>query len=722
MGFRLLWFLAALADAESFNEETNLLQLMTPSQELLSISAYGTDAAQSQLQGQAEGTGEAEKRPHHDYAEIERLGFTSADDKWSNAPLPQEPAKPVEVIVTGEHIVKATGHKKSSGASTKSKETKAKSSVATSQKKKKKKQVQVKKEREHGKAQEVQEAKAKDVPAKAGSKVAGVVGGVDSEASQTPQGRASPAESPKTVPRQPPTDAESCGSWLKDCRNNFNVDACMSYKSLCAAHAEKDALKGLAGPPAPEASIPTPADALKEALKDPSLGRSQVPSSDETEAPESPESPAPSPFGLPDQEAPTELPAEAGAVPVDIREDAGDAEEPEAEAAEPTAEEAEPEVAEPAAEEEAAEPAAEEAEPVVIAQPAVEEAAERAAEEAESNEAAEPAAEEPAAEEAAEVADADAAAEAAEPAAAEEAEPSEVTEPAVEEEAESTEVAEPAAEEAESSQVAEEAEPEVAEPAAEEAESTEVAEPAAEEAEPSDVVEPAAEEAESTEVAEPATEGAAEPTEVAEPVAEEAEPSEEVEPEPASQEAESSEVPATEVQPTEASDIASGTVSQPFGFTVARHSTSSSKTSAKAVASKKVSSTTAKKSTKKSTKSVKSKKSTTSTKSLTSKSTKSKKLVKATAHRKSSEGSSKFVLPQAVTAVTKQEVAVPTTTFALSRLDALGAGAGTLGLAQQQGDRQDFETARTNMCSWWLQVCGKVATAGVCDKYASLCR
>ena len=24
------------------------------------------------------------------------------------------------------------------------------------------------------------------------------------------------------------------------------------------------------------------------------------------------------------------------------------------------------------------------------------------------------------------------------------------------------------------------------------------------------------------------------------------------------------------------------------------------------------------------------------------------------------------------------------------------------------GDPQDFETARSNMCSWWLQVCGKV--------------
>eukprot|EP00439_Symbiodinium_sp_Y106_P065242 s1446_g10.t1 len=724
MGFRLLWFLA-LAYAQSF-EETNLLQLLTPSQELLSISAYGTDAAQNQLQGQgqgqgqAEGTEEAQKRPQHDYAEIERLGFTSADDKWSNAPMPQEPAKPVEVIVTGQHIVKGSGHKKSvSGKDSpapKSKEVKAKAkakATAASQSKKKK---QVKKEREQAKAQVTQKAKAKDVPAASG------VAGVDSEAStQTAQGSdaeagssalPAAAESPKTVPTLPPTDKESCGSWLKDCRNNFNVDACMSYKSLCAADAAKDALKGLAGPPAPEASeISSPADALKEALNDPSVGTSEVPGSDGAGAAAGAEA-APSPFGLPDQETPTELPADAGAVP-DIKEDA---EEPEAEeeAAE-AAQEAEPEVAEPAEEEaestEVAEPAAEEAEPVVIAEPAVEEAAERAAEEAESSEAAEPAA------------------------ADEEAEPSEVAEPA-EEEAEPTEVAEPVAEEAESGE-AEEAEPEVAEPAAEEAESTAVAEPAAEEAESSEVAEPAVEEAEpsdaaetvteeaeSTEVEEPAAEEA-EPTEIAEPVAEEAEPAAAAEP---SQEAESSEVvepaasEAAEAVPTEASD-ASGTVSQPFGFTVAHHSTtSSSKRSAKAVASKTLSSTTAKKSTKKSTKSVKSKrKSTTSTKSLTSKTSKSKKLVTAKTHSKSNEGSSEFVLPQAATAVTNhQEVGVPSTTFELSRLDALGAGAGTLGLAQKQGDPQDFETARSNMCSWWLQVCGKVAKASVCDKLARL--
>ena len=42
MGFRLLWFLA-LAYAQSF-EETNLLQLLTPSQELLSISSLASDA------------------------------------------------------------------------------------------------------------------------------------------------------------------------------------------------------------------------------------------------------------------------------------------------------------------------------------------------------------------------------------------------------------------------------------------------------------------------------------------------------------------------------------------------------------------------------------------------------------------------------------------------------------------------------------------------------
>ena len=53
-------------------------------------------------------------------------------------------------------------------------------------------------------------------------------------------------------------------------------------------------------------------------------------------------------------------------------------------------------------------------------------------------------------------------------------------------------------------------------------------------------------------------------------------------------------------------------------------------------------------------------KSTTSTKSLTSKTSKSKKLVTAKTHSKSNEGSSKFVLPQAATAVTNhQEAEMP---------------------------------------------------------------
>ena len=89
----------------------------------------------------------------------------------------------------------------------------------------------------------------------------------------------------------------------------------------------------------------------------------------------------------------------------------------------------------------------------------------------------------------------------------------------------------------------------------------------------------------------------------------------------------------------------------------------------------------------------------------------------------SAPGRAAWTFGQAASTMTNnQEVGVRSTTFELSRVDALGASTGSLGLAQSEGDKQHLASARENLCALWRSMCGRVATNQACLKYASICQ
>ena len=70
---------------------------------------------------------------------------------------------------------------------------------------------------------------------------------------------------------QAAANKEACENWMKECRTDFNVDACMSYKGFCLHSETADAdtkglLDGLAGPD-PEA-VADPTEELSEKATD----------------------------------------------------------------------------------------------------------------------------------------------------------------------------------------------------------------------------------------------------------------------------------------------------------------------------------------------------------------------------------------------------------------------------------------------------------------------
>ena len=83
-----------------------------------------------------------------------------------------------------------------------------------------------------------------------------------------------------------------------------------------------------------------------------------------------------------------------------------------------------------------------------------------------------------------------------------------------------------------------------------------------------------------------------------------------------------------------------------------------------------------------------------------------------------------WVFGQAASTLTNnQEVdqGIQSTTFELSRVDALGASAGSLTLAQSEQEQERLASAKENLCALWHSMCRRVTTAEVCVKYASIC-
>ena len=86
-------------------------------------------------------------------------------------------------------------------------------------------------------------------------------------------------------------------------------------------------------------------------------------------------------------------------------------------------------------------------------------------------------------------------------------------------------------------------------------------------------------------------------------------------------------------------------------------------------------------------------------------------------------GKAAWAFGQAASTMTNnREVEIPSTTFELSRVDALGTPSASLGLAQSEGEHQHLVNAKENLCALWRSMCGRVRSAEVCDKYASICQ
>ena len=82
-----------------------------------------------------------------------------------------------------------------------------------------------------------------------------------------------------------------------------------------------------------------------------------------------------------------------------------------------------------------------------------------------------------------------------------------------------------------------------------------------------------------------------------------------------------------------------------------------------------------------------------------------------------------WVFGQAASTLTNnQEVGLQSTTFGLTRVDALGTSAGSLTLAQRELENQRLTSVKENLCALWHTMCGRVATAEMCVKYAGVCQ
>ena len=82
-----------------------------------------------------------------------------------------------------------------------------------------------------------------------------------------------------------------------------------------------------------------------------------------------------------------------------------------------------------------------------------------------------------------------------------------------------------------------------------------------------------------------------------------------------------------------------------------------------------------------------------------------------------------WVFGQAASTLTNnQEVGLQSTTFGLTRVDALGTSAGSLTLAQRELENQHLASVKENLCALWHTMCGHVTTAEICIKYASVCQ